>query len=69
MGAEIFPGTLLVQSVLSEQKLSGKQKGFSAGVQSLIDSPVRLHQHLEEFDERGFDLSDDLEHYSSLAIS
>lgn len=36
--------------------------------QSLIDSPVRLHQHLGEFDERGFDLSADLEHYSSLAI-
>lgn len=40
-----------------------------SAVQSLIDSPVCLHQHLEEFDERGFDLSADLEHYSSLAIS
>lgn len=37
--------------------------------QSLIDSPVCLHQHLEEFKERGFDLSADLEHYSSLALS
>lgn len=37
-------------------------------MQCLIDSPVRFHQNLEEFDERSFDLSADLEQLSSLAI-
>lgn len=69
MKVEIFPGTF-IQSVLS--KVVRETKGASvqecSTVQSLIDSPVCLHQFLEEFDERGFDLSADLEHYSSVAI-
>jgi len=44
-----------------------KQKGFSAG-QFLIDLAVRLHQHSEDSDGRRFDLCEDLEQYSSLAI-
>lgn len=37
-------------------------------MQFLIDLTVHLHQHLQEFDERRFDLSANLEQFSSLAI-
>lgn len=36
--------------------------------QALTDPPVQLHQHVEEFDERGFDLAADLEHDFSSSI-
>lgn len=67
----MFPGKPLVQSVLSKYSCQRNKRASvlnSAG-QSLIDLPVSLHQHLEEFEERDFDLSADLEHYSSFALS
>lgn len=68
----MFPGKPLVQSVLSKYGCWRNKRASvldcTAG-QSLIDLPVSLHQHLEQFKERDFDLSADLEHYSSFALS
>lgn len=68
----MFPGALVIQSAVSEESCQGKQKDFSAGVLlgalSLIELPAHLHEHFK-FDERDFDLSVALEHYSSLGMS